>query len=192
MDIVTSTPSQPAAEQSSSAGSSSGFDRFGLHPKLERGLRAASYDAPRPIQAETLPAALDGRDILGLAQTGTGKTAAFAIPILDELLDNPGPGPIALVLAPTRELASQIETEIRMLAKFTKIQSMTIFGGVSQRGQVSTLRRQPEIVVGCPGRVLDLLQQLIDKGTSIRAVYVPGQWLDVDDAADFTRAGKFL
>jgi len=144
---------------SDSSVSISGFDSFELHPSLMRGLRDASFDSPRPIQSATIPAALEGRDILGLAQTGTGKTAAFALPILDSLLDDPAAGPIALVLAPTRELAAQIDAEIRMLAKHTRITSVTIFGGVSARGQLDALRRQPHIIVGCPGRVLDLMQQ---------------------------------
>ncbi len=96
---------------------------------------------------------------MGLAQTGTGKTAAFALPILQWLIEEPGDGPLVLILAPTRELAIQIEEEIRMLAKFTKVHSTTIFGGVSAHRQIQALKRRPQIVVGCPGRVLDLLQQ---------------------------------
>ncbi len=139
----------------------SGFDRFDLHPKLRRGLAAAEYNEPRPIQEETLPHALESRDILGLAQTGTGKTAAFAIPILDLLLQDPAPGPGALILAPTRELAAQIDEEFRVLARFTDLRSVTLFGGVKQRGQEVALRKRPDILVGCPGRVLDLLQQKV-------------------------------
>jgi superfamily II DNA/RNA helicase len=138
---------------------SKGFDAFDLHPDLLRGIRAASFETPRPIQTDTVPAALAGRDILGLAQTGTGKTAAFAIPILEVLIDEPVPGPTALILAPTRELASQIDAEIRTLAQFTDATTVTVFGGINQRGQVAALRRKPDIVVGCPGRILDLLQQ---------------------------------
>ena len=95
---------------------SEGFESFDLNPKIMRGLSAASFTSPRPIQAETIPAALEGRDILGLAPTGTGKTAAFALPILDVLLEDPVSGPTALIIAPTRELASQIDAEIRVLA----------------------------------------------------------------------------
>jgi len=136
-----------------------GFDGFELDPAIERGIRGAGFTSPRPIQAETLPAALAGRDVLGLAQTGTGKTAAFGLPILQRLLGERRDGPRALILAPSRELATQIDAELRSLARATRIATMTIFGGVSQRPQVAALRRRPEIVVGCPGRVLDLLQQ---------------------------------
>jgi len=124
-----------------------------------RGIRAAGFETPRPIQLETIPAGLEGRDVLGLAQTGTGKTAAFALPLLDRLLEERRKGPRVLVLAPTRELASQIAAEIRVLSKFTRLQMVTIFGGVSMRNQVNALRKHPEIVVGCPGRVLDLNRQ---------------------------------
>jgi ATP-dependent RNA helicase RhlE len=136
-----------------------GFDRFGFPETLARGIRSAGFEDPRPIQVETIPAGLDGRDVLGLAQTGTGKTAAFALPILDRILDVPGKGPRFLVLAPTRELATQISDEMRELSKFTRIKVLTIFGGVSMRGQINALRSGPEIIVGCPGRVLDLINQ---------------------------------
>jgi len=138
-----------------------GFDRFGLHKTLLRGIRAAGFETPRPIQFETIPAGLSGRDVLGLAQTGTGKTAAFALPLLDRLLRDRRPGPRVLVLAPTRELATQIAAEIHTLAKFTRLKMVTIYGGVSAYNQVRVLRQRPEIVVGCPGRVLDLLKQKV-------------------------------
>ncbi len=138
----------------------SGFDRFGLHKSLRRGILAAGFEAPREIQHETIPAGRDGRDVLGLAQTGTGKTAAFALPLLDRILKNPGKGPRALVLAPTRELAAQIAIEIDTLAKFTRLRVVTIFGGVPTWKQIQALRqKRPEIIVGCPGRVLDLYTQ---------------------------------
>ncbi len=137
----------------------SGFDRFRLDSKLTRGLEAAGFSDPRPIQVETIPACLEGQDVMGLAQTGTGKTAAFALPILQRLIEEPGRGPFVLILAPTRELAVQIDAEIRLLARFTDIGTTTIFGGVPASTQVRLLRRDPEIVVGCPGRVLDLLKQ---------------------------------
>jgi ATP-dependent RNA helicase RhlE len=143
--------------------SSTGFDRFELHPDLVRGIRAAGFVEPRPIQVETIPAALEGADVLGLAHTGTGKTAAFALPLLDQLLDDRKPGPRVLVLAPTRELATQIDAEIRLLAKFTRLKTALVFGGASMRNQAAALRRRPEIVVACPGRLLDLMRQGIAK-----------------------------
>jgi ATP-dependent RNA helicase RhlE len=136
-----------------------GFDLFGFHPSIVRGLDAAGFRDPRPIQAETIPAALEGRDVLGLAQTGTGKTAAFALPLLDLFTRKRGRGPRALILAPTRELATQIDAEIRLLARNTKVKAVTVFGGVSAHHQIRALRGSPEIVVGCPGRVLDLIGQ---------------------------------
>ncbi len=136
-----------------------GFDQFGLHETLTRGVRAIGFESPRPIQSATIPAGLEGRDVMGLAQTGTGKTAAFALPMLHWILKERRQGPCALVLAPTRELATQIAAEIRTLAKFTRVKMVTIYGGVSAYHQVRMLRQHPEIIVGCPGRVLDLLQQ---------------------------------
>jgi len=136
---------------------SSGFDRFELHPLLERGIAAAGFENPRPIQEETIPAGLEGKDVLGLAQTGTGKTAAFALPILERLAADRGQNPRALILAPTRELAIQIHAEIEQLARYTNIRAITVFGGVGAGPQVRALRARPHIIVACPGRLLDLM-----------------------------------
>ncbi|MEZ4217992.1 MAG: DEAD/DEAH box helicase [Myxococcota bacterium] len=162
--MATATPSVPIhsgsrAHGAASPSSPSGFDAFDLEPRIARGVRAAGYAEPRPIQLQTIPAALDGSDVLGLAQTGTGKTAAFAIPILDALVDERPGRPLALVLAPTRELAAQIDGEFRTLAKFTKLRTATVFGGVAPSVQIRALRDGPQVVVGCPGRVLDLVQR---------------------------------
>jgi len=156
--------------------SPAGFRQFNLHPTIERGITEAGFADPRPIQSLTIPAALAGRDVLGLAQTGTGKTAAFALPILERLLTDRRAGPRALVLAPTRELALQIHAEIETLARFTQIRAVTIFGGVPARGQIAALRRRPDILVACPGRLLDLFQQ--------RAVDLSGIRTLVLDEAD--------
>ncbi len=137
----------------------SGFDHFRLDRKLLRGLKGLGFESPRPIQADTIPACLEGQDVMGLAQTGTGKTAAFGLPILQRLIEEPGEGPLVLILAPTRELANQIDAELRALAKFTRIETCTIFGGVPIPTQARALKRRPEIVVGCPGRVLDLVNR---------------------------------
>jgi ATP-dependent RNA helicase RhlE len=136
-----------------------GFPQFALAPPIQRGIAALGFEEPRPIQAETIPAALEGRDILGLAQTGTGKTAAFALPILQRLHAQRRPGPRALILAPTRELAMQIHAEIGALARFTTVRAVTVFGGVSAAPQIRALRERPDVVVACPGRLLDLMQQ---------------------------------
>ena len=137
-----------------------GFAGFDLGPSVQRGIRAAGFVQPRPIQTRTIRPALSGRDILGLAQTGTGKTAAFALPVLERLLSSRGGShPRVLIVAPTRELASQIGEEIRSLARFTRIKVATVFGGVSVSVQTKALRDGPEIVVGCPGRLLDLLNR---------------------------------
>ncbi len=136
-----------------------GSDWFGLDEALVRGIRAAGFASPRPIQLETIPAGLANRDVLGLAQTGTGKTAAFALPLLHRILERRSPGPRAVVIAPTRELATQIAAEIRMLSKFTRVKLVTVYGGVSMQNQIRGLRQNPDIVVGCPGRMLDLLQR---------------------------------
>jgi len=135
------------------------FEQFALHKTLKKGISDAGFKSARPIQLQTIPAGLSGKDVLGLAQTGTGKTAAFALPILNRLLTKPSKCPGVLVLAPTRELATQIAKEFRMLSQFTNIKITTVYGGISIHKQISGLRRKPEIVIGCPGRVLDLMRR---------------------------------
>jgi superfamily II DNA/RNA helicase len=135
------------------------FRQLPLDAAIHRGIEAAGFVQPRPVQAATIPAALKGRDVLGLAQTGTGKTAAFALPILQMLLSKKRPGPRALIVAPTRELAMQIDAETRLLAKFARAKVVTVFGGVSASSQIRGLRAKPDIIVACPGRLLDLMQQ---------------------------------
>jgi len=153
----------PATETSlfmqSNASLRTGFDRFDLSERVRRGIAAAGFESPRPIQADIVPAALAGRDVLGLAQTGTGKTAAFAWPILERLEAQRRPGPRVLVVAPTRELANQIDAEIRLLGRFTRVRTATVFGGVPLGGQKAALRREPDVLVACPGRLLDLHRQ---------------------------------
>jgi ATP-dependent RNA helicase RhlE len=139
----------------------SGFAQFNFDPRLRRGIRAAGFEEPRPVQVEAVPAALQGRDVLGLAQTGTGKTAAFAMPAIERLLLRRGDGPRVLIVAPTRELAAQISAEFESLARFTDLRVATVFGGVSLHGQRKALARKPQIIVACPGRLLDLGRQRI-------------------------------
>jgi ATP-dependent RNA helicase RhlE len=137
------------------------FEDFGLHHNVERGIEAAGFESPRPIQTQAIPAVLDRRDVLGLAQTGTGKTAAFALPILDRILRDRRKATRAMIIAPTRELATQIAEEIRTLSRFAKVKVAVIYGGVPMHRQSGVLKSHPEIIVGCPGRILDLMQQKI-------------------------------
>jgi len=124
-----------------------------------QGIKKAGYDTATPIQEAAIPAALRGRDIIGTAQTGTGKTAAFVLPILHKLLDGPRRVARALIVTPTRELAEQIHEVIRDLSAGTKLRSATIYGGVGAGPQIKALRDGVEILVACPGRLLDLIQQ---------------------------------
>jgi ATP-dependent RNA helicase RhlE len=133
------------------------FDQFSLDPRIDAGIRSVGYIQPTPIQQQAIPAILAGRDILGLAQTGTGKTAAFLLPILQRLTSGPLRQVRALILAPTRELAEQIHQDCAALGRHTKARSVTVYGGVSRHNQVKALQRGAEIVVACPGRLLDLM-----------------------------------
>ncbi|MDH4233375.1 MAG: DEAD/DEAH box helicase [Nitrospirota bacterium] len=135
------------------------FQRFDFHPHVAAGVMAAGYTTPTPIQAQAIPPVLIGRDVMGLAQTGTGKTAAFVLPILNRLMQG-GRGYVrALVIAPTRELAEQIHEAINSLGQKTRLRSVTVYGGVSMNPQMEKLKRGAEIVVACPGRLLDHIGQ---------------------------------
>lgn len=135
------------------------FKQFNLDPRLKQGITKAGYESPTPIQQAAIPAAVRGRDIIGTAQTGTGKTAAFVLPILNKLLDGPRNMPRALIVTPTRELAEQINDVIKTLSAGTKLKSATIYGGVGAGTQIQALRNGAEILVACPGRLLDLIAQ---------------------------------
>lgn len=139
------------------------FHRFQFDPRIASGVKAAGYEIPTPIQEQAMPVVMQGRDVLGVAQTGTGKTAAFVLPILQRLADAPSPEGQrrrvrALVLAPTRELAEQTQTAITDLGRNTAVRSVSIYGGVSKAPDIAALRRGVDIVVACPGRLLDHVQ----------------------------------
>ena len=135
------------------------FEQFNLDSSLMQGIKVAGYEAATPIQEAAIPAAIRGRDIIGTAQTGTGKTAAFVLPILNRLLDGPRGMPRALIVTPTRELAEQIYQVVRALSVGTKLRSATIYGGVGANRQIKALKDGVEILVATPGRLLDLVQQ---------------------------------
>ncbi|MCK5550704.1 MAG: DEAD/DEAH box helicase, partial [Hyphomicrobiaceae bacterium] len=132
------------------------FDSFSLDTRIRAGIQSAGYTVPTPIQKQAIPPILTGRDLIGIAQTGTGKTAAFMLPILQRLTTHAGRGVRTLILAPTRELAEQTHQATRQLGGRTRVRSVSIYGGVSKKRQVDALRRGVDVVVACPGRLLDL------------------------------------
>ncbi|MBI5239037.1 MAG: DEAD/DEAH box helicase [Elusimicrobia bacterium] len=149
-----------------------GFTSFNFDAKITAGIRALGYSKPTPIQLQAMAPVLQGRDVLGLAQTGTGKTAAFALPILQRLLTGPRGVTRALVLAPTRELAEQIHDAFQGLGRQTGLRSLTVYGGVGPGPQISGLRGGCEIVVACPGRLLDHMQHGAFKPSRLEALVI--------------------
>jgi len=133
------------------------FETFNFHPSVMAGVRALGYSVPTPIQLQAIPLIMQGRDVIGLAQTGTGKTAAFVLPILERLRSNPQGRVRALIISPTRELAEQTCEVINDLGSRTGLQSIAVYGGVSMERQTRGLRNGAEIVAACPGRLLDHL-----------------------------------
>ena len=136
------------------------FAALGLRPQITNALKERGYVEPTPIQAKAIPAILEGRDLIGVAQTGTGKTAAFVLPLLQRLADGPPRQNMrALVIAPTRELVAQTEENVRAYGRHLRLRCATIFGGVAEGPQIHALRRGVDIAVATPGRLLDLKQQ---------------------------------
>ncbi|HSH12793.1 MAG TPA: DEAD/DEAH box helicase, partial [Desulfurivibrionaceae bacterium] len=133
------------------------FTNFNLDPKINANIAACGYTAPTPIQVQAIPEVMTGRDLMGLAQTGTGKTAAFVLPMLQRLLVGPKKQVRALVVAPTRELAEQIHENIAELGRHTGLRSVSVYGGVGKGGQIQMFKSGVEIIVACPGRLLDHL-----------------------------------
>ena len=128
------------------------FTSFHLHPRIVAGVQALGYTIPTPIQLQAMPPVLQGRDVLGLAQTGTGKTAAFVLPILQRLMQGPGGHIRALILAPTRELAEQIHAVTGALGQHTPLRQVTLYGGVGMQPQVQKLRAGVARAVDFPAR----------------------------------------
>ncbi|MGX2040222.1 DEAD/DEAH box helicase [Methylocaldum sp. MU1018] len=141
------------------------FNSFGLSKTLLRAVADQGYASPTPIQSQAIPAVLNGRDLLAAAQTGTGKTAAFTLPLLQRLLDGaenrdrlpPGRPPRALVLVPTRELAVQVGENVRAYGRYTPLRAATVFGGVGMQPQIDMLRQGIDILIATPGRLIDLV-----------------------------------
>ena len=140
------------------------FNDFNLHPDIIKAIEEYDYQKPTLIQEKAIPALLNGKDLLGCAKTGTGKTAAFAIPIVQKLLKNKGEcvgsKPVrALILAPTRELAIQIGENIEAYARYTELQVGVLFGGITPKRHIKVIKREPDIIVATPGRLLDFVEQ---------------------------------
>jgi ATP-dependent RNA helicase RhlE len=170
------------------------FETLGLKPELLRAVADKGYTVPTPIQLEAIPAVLSGRDVLAGAQTGTGKTAGFTLPLLQKLGARGGRNPRALVLTPTRELAAQVEQSVQDYGKYVDLRSLVIFGGVSERPQIDKARHGCDILVATPGRLLDLCEQ---RAVSLAEVQVfvldeADRMLDMGFIRDIKRVLKLL
>ena len=172
------------------------FSRFGLDPRLEEGVRALGFSAPTPIQSATIPAALEGQDILGSAETGTGKTAAYLLPLLQRLLAAPARARQvrALILVPTRELALQVAEHAEELSGKTGLRVAAIYGGVPMESQINALRRGVDVVIATPGRLIDHVER---KNISFAALEVfvldeADRMLDVGFLPDIRRIERWL
>ena len=161
--MTTHSPIAPAPTHSPAPTAPSAFTKLSLAEPLLRALAQKNYNEPSPIQAQAIPYLLQGRDLIGVAQTGTGKTAAFALPILQRLAANPAPAqskrPRALILAPTRELAAQIAQSFADYGRFLKLTHAAVFGGVNISPQIRALVRGVDILIATPGRLMDLERQ---------------------------------
>jgi ATP-dependent RNA helicase RhlE len=135
------------------------FSELGLKPELSRAVAEQGYETPTPIQSQAIPAVIAGRDVLAGAQTGTGKTAAFVLPVLQSLAEGTGRTPRALVLTPTRELAAQVAESARNYGRHLKTRTAVVFGGVNIKPQIETLRSGCDLLIATPGRLLDLAGQ---------------------------------
>ena len=148
------------------------FRAFNLGDNLYKAVEEAGYTEPTPIQVEAIPKIMAGHDLIGIAQTGTGKTAAFVLPILSQLFKAGGSSQARgirwLIVAPTRELVVQIEENVRIYAKYLPARIATVFGGVSERPQIKALRSGADLVIATPGRLLDLVGQRYGDFSTLR------------------------
>jgi ATP-dependent RNA helicase RhlE len=170
------------------------FNTFDLHPDLLRGITALGFETPTPIQRDAIPPARAGRDVLACAMTGSGKTAAFLLPILQRLLGRPRGTTRALILAPTRELAAQIDEHRQELARHTRLTGAAIFGGVGYGPQEQALRRGADIIVATPGRLLDHLAQPFARlaGLEVLVLDEADRMLDMGFLPDIRRVLRHL
>ncbi len=177
------------------------FDELGLAPELLRAITEQGYTDPTPIQAQAIPIVLDGKDLMGGAQTGTGKTAAFTLPLLQRILPfaSPSPSPARhpvriLMLAPTRELAIQVYESVKTYSKYVPIRSLCVYGGVDIKPQIAEIRLGVEVLVATPGRLLDLVEQKCLNFGSVQALVLDeaDRMLDMGFVPDVTRILNLL
>lgn len=170
------------------------FSEFNLDARLHAGIHRVGYREATPIQVQAIPLAVAGNDLIGTAQTGSGKTAAFVLPILNKLLKGARNQTRALIIAPTRELAEQIHEVVRLLATGTGLRSATVYGGVGANPQIKALRAGTEIIVACPGRLLDLANQGAArlKGVEILVLDEADRMFDMGFLPDIKRILKLL
>jgi len=170
------------------------FKAFNFHPSVAAGIRAAGFERPTPIQAKAIIPLMKGLDVMGLAQTGTGKTAAYALPLLNRLMDKKRGRVRALILAPTRELAEQIHQDINILGGQTRLRCITLYGGVGLNPQAQKLKRGVEIIVACPGRLIDHINRgnLDFSFLEVLVLDEADQMLDMGFAPDIRRILKSL
>ena len=173
------------------------FQSLGLSQPLLKAISKKGYTTPSPIQLKAIPPVLDGNDVLASAQTGTGKTAGFTLPLLHILSENPKKKfrPIrALILTPTRELAAQVYTNVKEYSEFLNLRSAVIFGGVNQKPQIATIRKGVDVLVATPGRLLDLINQneLSIKRVEIFVLDEADRMLDMGFLRDIERVMKFM
>ena len=170
------------------------FSSFGLHPDVLKGVREMGFTRPTPIQLDAIPPALAGRDLLANAETGSGKTAAFILPILQKLLPRPRRATRALVITPTRELAAQIEEHTRQLAVHTPIQTASVFGGVAMGPQEHAFRAGVDVIVATPGRLLDHFRHPYAKLEKLEVLVLDeaDRMLDMGFLPDIRRVLKHL
>lgn len=171
------------------------FDAYGLQSTILTNIHRLGYVTPTPIQLKSIPLIIKGNDVMGLAQTGTGKTAAFVLPILQRLLETPKSGIRALIIAPTRELAQQIHETIVELAKGTKLHSITLYGGVNINPQIKSLKHGDiAIAVACPGRLLDHIQNRNINLTALEVLVLDeaDQMFDMGFLPDIKRILQFI
>ncbi len=170
------------------------FTSFGLHPDLLRGIRELGFARPTPIQEEAIPPALEAKDVLACAMTGSGKTAAFALPILHRLSGKPRGTTRALVLTPTRELAAQIEEHVNALAVHTPLSAAAVFGGMGMGPQEHAFRRGVDVIVATPGRLLDHLRRPYAalRGLEVLVLDEADRMLDMGFLPDIRRILKYL